>query len=124
MFLFKRSNTNLTALYLKDTKTWKTKGESVKVRAVCDFQQRMEKRNRRLSLLSNNFKRAESLMEVEVKMLYDVDGSGKIAEKKDRIIQYTIFTNVYNEQIKLYQITRKIILGRIRISKDKNVLKE
>ena len=44
--------------------------------------------------------------------------------EKDIISQYITFTKVYNEQLKLYQRTRKTITETIRICKDRNVLRE
>ena len=38
--------------------------------------------------------------------------------------QYIIFSKVYNEQRKLYGVTKKAITETIRICKDRNVLKE
>ena len=56
-------------------------------------------------------------LDVKVKLIY-----GDIED--DIIGQYEIFTNVYDEQRKLYGRTRKAIEETIRICKKRNVLKE
>ena len=56
-------------------------------------------------------------------MIYDGTVSEETGEG-DIINQYVIFTKVCNEQVKLYDRTKKAILETIRICKDRNVLKE
>ena len=56
-------------------------------------------------------------MDAEVKVLYQEN-------EKDIVGQYIIFSKVYNEQRKLYGVTKKAITETIRICKDRNVLKE
>ncbi len=65
----------------------------------------------------------ECAVDVKVKMIYDGTVSEETGEG-DIINQYVIFTKVCNEQVKLYDRTKKAILETIRICKDRNVLKE
>ena len=65
----------------------------------------------------------ECAIDVKVKMIYDGTVSEETGEG-DIINQYVIFTKVCNEQVKLYDRTKKAILETIRICKDRNVLKE
>ena len=44
--------------------------------------------------------------------------------EKDIVGQYIIFSKVYNEQRKLYGVTKQAITETIRICKNRNVLKE
>ena len=65
----------------------------------------------------------ECAVDVKVQMIYDGTVSEETGEG-DIINQYVIFTKVCNEQVKLYDRTKKAILETIRICKDRNVLKE
>ena len=65
----------------------------------------------------------ECAVDVKVKMIYDGTVSEETGEG-DIINQYVIFTKVCNEQVKLYDRTKKAILETIRICKDRNVWKE
>lgn len=81
-----------------------------------------------VSLTEEFFSGEDCAIEVKVKMIYGDDTwrepvSGEQPEK-DIISQYITFTKVYNEQLKLYQRTRKTITETIRICKDRNVLRE
>lgn len=81
-----------------------------------------------VSLTEEFFGGEDCAIEVKVKMIYGDDAwretvSGEQPEK-DIISQYITFTKVYNEQLKLYQRTRKTITETIRICKDRNVLRE
>lgn len=81
-----------------------------------------------VSLTEEFFGGEDCAIEVKVKMIYGDDAwlgpvSGEQPEK-DIISQYITFTKVYNEQLKLYQRTRKTITETIRICKDRNILRE
>lgn len=81
-----------------------------------------------VSLTEEFFGGEDCAIEVKVKMIYGDDTwlgpvSGEQSEK-DIISQYIMFTKVYNEQLKLYQRTRKTITETIRICKDRNILRE
>jgi hypothetical protein len=68
--------------------------------------------------LSEEFFNGENCsLDVRVKVIFD-------GEKGDIINQYVEFTKIYQEQVKLYERTRKAVLETIRICKDKAVLKE
>ena len=70
-----------------------------------------------LKLSDEFFDGNRDFLEAKVRVLY---GEGK----SDIISQYVDFTNVYNEQVRLYGRTREAVLETIRICKDRNVLKE
>ena len=70
-----------------------------------------------ISLSKEFFNGATISVDAEVKVLYQEN-------EKDIVGQYIIFSKVYNEQRKLYGITKKAITETIRICKDRNVLKE
>ena len=70
-----------------------------------------------ISLSKEFFNGATISVDAEVKVLYQEN-------EKDIVGQYIIFTKVYNEQRKLYGVTKKAITETIRICKDRNVLKE
>lgn len=68
--------------------------------------------------LSEEFFNGETIsVDAEVKVLYQEN-------EKDIVGQYIIFSKVYNEQRKLYGVTKKAITETIRICKNRNVLKE
>ncbi len=52
-----------------------------------------------------------------MKVLFD-------GKQGDIVNQYVEFTKIYQEQLKLYNRTRKTVLETIKICKNKNVLKE
>ena len=70
-----------------------------------------------ISLKDEFFSGQEVAVDAKVKVIYD-------GEPGDIINQYVVFTQVCNEQVKLYGRTQKAIEETIRICKDKNVLKE
>ena len=70
-----------------------------------------------ISLSKEFFNGATISVDAEVKVLYQEN-------EKDIVGQYIIFSKVYNEQRKLYGVTKKAITETIRICKDRNVLKE
>lgn len=63
------------------------------------------------------FECADIDIEVRAKVIYESDTD-------DIINQYIIFCKVFNEQTKLYGMTRKAVTETIRICRDRNVLKE
>jgi hypothetical protein len=68
--------------------------------------------------LSEEFLNGEAFsLEVKVKVLFD-------GKQGDIVNQYVEFTKIYQEQLKLYNRTRKTVLETIKICKNKNVLKE
>ena len=70
-----------------------------------------------ISLSKEFFNGATISVDAEVKVLYQEN-------EKDIVGQYIIFSKVYNEQRKLYGVTKKAITETIRICKNRNVLKE
>ena len=70
-----------------------------------------------ISLKDEFFGGQEVALDAKVRVIYD-------GEPGDIINQYVVFTQVCNEQVKLYGRTQKAIEETIRICKDKNVLKE
>lgn len=70
-----------------------------------------------ITLTEEFFSGQEAFVDVKVKVLYD-------GEKGDILNQYVRFTKVYNEQVKLYGRTRKVVLETIHICKDQDVLAE
>ena len=56
-------------------------------------------------------------IDVKVKMIYD-------GKDNDIISQYVVFTNVYDEQVRLYGRTKEAVTNTINICKDMDVLKE
>ena len=70
-----------------------------------------------ITLKDEFFGGQEVAVDAKVKVIYD-------GKPGDIINQYVIFTQVCNEQVKLYGRTQKAIEETIRICKDKNVLKE
>ena len=70
-----------------------------------------------ISLSKEFFNGANISVDAEVKVLYQEN-------EKDIVGQYIIFSKVYNEQRKLYGVTKKAITETIRICKNRNVLKE
>lgn len=82
-----------------------------------------QERPAEISLSKKFFDGKECAVDVKVKMIYDGTVSEETGEG-DIINQYVIFTKVCNEQVKLYDRTKKAILETIRICKDRNVLKE
>ena len=63
------------------------------------------------------FDNSKISIDAEVKILYQEN-------EKDIIGQYIIFSKVYDEQRKLYGVSKKAILETINICKNRNVLKE
>ncbi len=70
-----------------------------------------------ISLSKEFFNGATISVDAEVKVLYQEN-------EKDIVGQYIIFSKVYNEQRKLYGVTKQAITETIRICKNRNVLKE
>lgn len=70
-----------------------------------------------ISLTDAFFDGEAAAVDVKVKVICESDTDGIIN-------QYIIFCKVYNEQMKLYGLTRKTVMETIRICKDRNVLKE
>ena len=70
-----------------------------------------------ISLSKEFFNGAIISVDAEVKVLYQEN-------EKDIVGQYIIFSKVYNEQRKLYGVTKQAITETIRICKNRNVLKE
>ena len=70
-----------------------------------------------ISLTEEFLNEEESSIEVKIRVLFD-------GKKGDIINQYVAFTNVYNEQVKLYGRVRKAVTETIRICRSKNILKE
>ncbi len=70
-----------------------------------------------ISLSKEFFNGTTISVDAEVKVLYQEN-------EKDIVGQYIIFSKVYNEQRKLYGVTKKAITETIRICKNRNVLKE
>lgn len=63
------------------------------------------------------FKGADVDIEVKARVIYESDTD-------DIINQYILFCKVFNEQTKLYGMTRKAVTETIRICRDRNVLKD
>ena len=75
-------------------------------------------RPKELQLSKEFFTNATNIaLDVKVKMIYGDN-------EDDIIVQYVVFTKVYDEQRKLYGRTQKTIEETIRICKERNVLKE
>lgn len=70
-----------------------------------------------LSLSKEFFDGAEIDIDIKAKVIYE-------SNKDDIINQYIIFSKVYNEQIKLYGMTKQAVTETIRICKDRNILKD
>jgi len=70
-----------------------------------------------ISLTEEFLNGEESSVEVKVRVLFD-------GKKGDIINQYITFTNIYNEQVKLYGRVRKAVTETIRICRSKDILKE
>lgn len=71
----------------------------------------------KISLAKEFFEGVDIDIEVKAKVIYESD-------ENDIINQYIVFCKVFNEQTKLYGMTRKAVTETIRICKDRDVLKE
>ncbi|MBO5031906.1 MAG: hypothetical protein J6C19_04155 [Lachnospiraceae bacterium] len=70
-----------------------------------------------ISLSKEFFEGADIDIEVKAKIIYE-------SNKNDIINQYIVFCKVFNEQTRLYGMTKQAATETIRICKDNNILKE
>ena len=70
-----------------------------------------------ISLSQEFFDGADIDIEVKAKVIYE-------SNTKDIINQYIIFCKVFDEQRKLYGMTKQAVKETIRICKDRNILRE